>query len=147
MLVINKYEKALLFKPAFMRFLWLIIVVLNWILPLRKDYVWDFSVFRLIMTVVWTYGMLTATGVLCINTYVVENGMILYEQNTSPVIVALGLTRIFQSVYYVVLKADSINWIVLLLLVVIDVVYLFIILLDKSSYGYALEEKEKFYKF
>lgn len=144
---INKYEKSLLFKPILIRFLWFVIVALNWILPLNKDLTWHFSVFRVITSVIWTYGMLTSTGVLCINTHVHENGMILYEQNTSAVTIAVGLSRIFQAVYYFVLRKAIINWPVLFMLVIFDIVFLFILILDKGAYGYAIEEQEKTYKF
>lgn len=145
--IINKYEKSLMFKPAFIRFLWIVIVALNWVLPLRQDYVWNFSLFRVIITIIWTYGMLTATGVLCVNTHVRENGMILYEQNTSAVITSLGIMRILQVVYYALLRRTTVSWTIFIVLTVLDVVYLLIIILDKSSYGYAVEEKEKIYKF
>lgn len=144
---INKYEKSLLFKPILIRFLWLVILALNWILPLNKDFNWNFSIFRVLISIIWTYGMLTSTGILCQNTHVHENGMIIYEQNTSVVIMAIGLSRIFQLVYYFILKRHVINWSVIILLIVFDIIYLLIIIMDKSSYGYAMEEKEKIYRF
>ena len=144
---INKYEKTLLFKPVLIRFIWFALVALNWILPLDKDFSWHFSLFRIVVTIIWTYGMLTATGHMCINTHVHENGMILYEQNTSIIIIGIGICRIIQSVFYLVFRQGVINWSIMALLIVFDVVYLLIIILDKSSYGYALEEEEKIYKF
>lgn len=142
----NKYEKAICFNLIVIRALGILIIILNWILPLSSTYKWEFSIFRLLVTLIYAYGILTSTGVLCINTRVKQGDMILFEQNVASVVLVLGLIRIAQAIYYFVLKRDIINWIVIAFLVVLDIVYLIITMVDKSNYGYALQEEEKVYK-
>lgn len=142
----NKYEKAICFNLIVIRTLGILVIILNWILPLAATYKWEFSVFRLIITGIYIYGILTSTGILCINTRVKQDDMVLFEQNVSLVVLLLGLTRIAQAIYYFVLKKDVVNWIVVAFLVVLDIVFMIITMIDKSNYGYALQDEEKIYK-
>lgn len=142
----NKYEKAINFNPIVIRTLGILIIVLNWILPLAATYKWEFSVFRLIISGIYVYGILTSTGILCINTRVKQDDMVLFEQNVSIVVLLIGLTRIAQAVYYFVLKKNVVNWIIIAFLVALDIIFLIIAMMDKSNYGYAIQDEEKIYK-
>ena len=145
MIIVNKYEKNIMFKVTLIKVFCGALLYLNWLLPFSVTGKWQFSVFRIFSTISVILGLLAATGRMCINTYRIENGMTIFEQNTAPLIMVAGLTRIAQVLYYILAKR-SVNWPIIIFLIVMDVICIAIILLDKASYGYGLEEEEKIYR-
>ena len=56
----------------------------------------------------------------------------------------IGILRVFQFAYYFMLKQARINWVRFSVLIVIDVIYVMILLLDKARYGYAKKDVEDY---
>lgn len=133
----NRYEKSILFKLNVAKVLYVIVAIVNLAMPLYNDLKWTFSIFQLIVCVIWLFGMLAAIGIFCTNTHEIKGDVVIYEQNTSPVIIALGICRIIEAFYYYVFHQDEINWIAYGILIFIDLFYLIFILIDKANYEYA----------
>lgn len=139
---VNTYERNILNKLKFVQFAGIVVIAINWLLP-SNNAGWRFNVFNVVITLVWIFGILVASGYFCRNTFEEDDDLIIYEQNTTPLIVAVFLARICEIGFNYVFAKNSFNWKTLVITVVIDIIYLAIILMDKSNYGYALEKKSK----
>ena len=78
------------------------------------------------------------------STHEFRDGAELFEQRTSLPIMLIGILRVFQFAYYFMLKQAKINWVRFSVLIVIDVIYVMILLLDKARYGYAKKDVEDY---
>lgn len=135
----NKYEKSILFVPQVIKILTLIVCIGNLVAPIYNGFRWHFSLFQIAISGVWIFAGMTATGKCCRNLHIVEDGVMLYEQNLSPVVILLGIIRIVETVYYLLLHRSDMSWFMLGILVVIDVLFLIFLYMDKIHYGYAKE--------
>ena len=120
----NKYEKSLMFNITVMKIGFAIIALVNLFFPVYKDEVFQFSLFQIGAVGIWFFGMLGGMGYL----------------NQSIPIVQIGLLRIFEVMFYVILRLDRVNWWAFLIFIILDVAYLVFLLLDKANYSYEYEE-------
>jgi hypothetical protein len=84
----------------------------------------------------WVYGLLSHLGYFKRQVSADEDGKIKYE--VSVPIVQIGLIRMAQAGYYLLRKL-SVNWVVFIILIALDVIYVAFILLDKANYYYESE--------
>jgi len=136
---VNKYERSILFVPQVTKALALVICGLNLVAPLYRGFAWHFSVFQILAVAIWIFAALTATGHFCKNLHTEQDGMMLYEQNLSPVVILIGLNRIIEVAYYFLFRRVNIQWAMIGFLVVVDVFFLIFLYVDKMHYGYAKE--------
>lgn len=132
----NRYEKSILLMPKVITVLFVLICVINFILPIFDR--WTFNLFRFVC-LGWIPAWLGSIGILVNNTGIVENGIELQEQVINPSIIIVGIVRVIQVVYYFLTAVNSVRWVSIIALIVIDLIYLAIIILDKVRYGYGRE--------
>lgn len=142
----NKYEKAILFKVQMLRVVSIILIILNLAAPLGLNFTWKFSLFQLLETFILIFGGLTSSGYFCINTYKEEEDVVIYEQNTSALLIAFTILRLLEFLYYFTVAKNTINFTMLLILTGLDLLYMIFLFIDKASYGYAVEKTEKILK-
>jgi len=131
----NKYEKSIMFRPMLMKVLFVIIAVLNVGITLNTEKGWTFNLFQFVIVGVWFYATLCALGHFCIPANVIQGDMELYEARTP--IMPLGFIRIVECGFHWVVNPKTFNWKLFLIVIGVDLFFLFFLLLDKSSYGYA----------
>lgn len=140
----NKYEKSILFIPQVLKALYVIILGVNLFMPISSDGKWGFSLFQIAACIIHFIGLLAGIGYLIVSTHEFRDGAELFEQRTSLPIMLIGILRVFQFAYYFMLKQAKINWVRFSVLIVIDVIYVMILLLDKARYGYAKKDAEDY---
>ena len=121
-------------------FLCIAIIVCNLFLPLYSNKVVNVNLFEFIIIGLWIFGTISHHGYFLQQTSHNEDGVITYESRLP--IVQIGLVRIFQIIYYLIRKV-KISWVVLLILIALDVIYIAFILLDKSNYYYETKEEDE----
>ena len=89
---------------------------------------------NLVVIGIWIKGFLGSLGVVKVFLSEDEDGVIVYD--TPVPFLGVGIVRVVEVVYYIVLRRLSINWSVLGGLVLVDVLYTVVLLFDKSSYYY-----------
>ena len=140
----NKYEKSILFIPQALKAFYVVILCVNLFLPLGSDGKIGFSLFQVAACIIHFVGLLAGIGYLLVSTHEFRDGAELFEQRTSLPIMLIGILRVFQFLYYLLLRQGKINWIMFAILIALDVVYVTILLLDKARYGYAKRNVEDY---
>ena len=135
----NKYEKSIRAMPQILKVLFAIFCMLNLAIPLSNDGIWKFSVFQILICIIYFVGLLAGLGILITDTQVRKGDVEIYEQNTSPVIIGLGILRIIEGLFNFIFRRHSFNWKYFSFLIVIDLIYIMFLLIDKARYGYAKE--------
>lgn len=120
----NKYEKSMMFNLTIMKVGFVIILITNLLLPIYKDTYFQFSLFQGVAVCIWLYGLLTGLGY--------------FNQNTP--ILAISILRIAEAGYYAILHLQRTNWIIFMIFIILDVIYLSFLLVDKANYRYETEE-------
>lgn len=138
----NKYEKGVLFKLSVIKITTFTIIFLNMFLPIYSDYHWRFNFFQLIAVLIYVYASLSALGYILVETTddnkEVTIGMKVYTTVTP--ILPLFMNRIMQVFIYALLLRGRLNWRMMLVLYMIDIIYLALLLFDKANYGYMKED-------
>lgn len=133
------YERNILNKLKLIQAIGVIVIIINWLLPSTIEG-WRFNLFDVAVSLVWLFGILVVSGHFCKNTFIEDEDLIIYEQNTTPVIISLAVTRMCEAGFNYIFARAMFNWKMFAIAVVIDVIYLAMILMDKGHYGYALEK-------
>lgn len=120
----NRYEANIMVNTFFMKIIYCVILVVNAALPFYKNWNWHFSLFQLIVVVIWFIGLLGGLGYL----------------NQYTPILPLGVTRIIQLGSYLLFKRAIINWIVIGVYLALDLFFLLFLLFDKANYYYETVE-------
>lgn len=120
----NKYESNIMANTLIMKIFYVIIVIVNMALPYYKDWHWTFSIFQFAIVIIWFFGLLGGLG---------------YFNQTTPIL-PLGISRIIQVGVYLLFKFKQINWAVIGVFILLDVIYLVFLLFDKANYYYETEE-------
>lgn len=138
----NKYEKGVLFKLSVIKITTFTIIFLNMFLPIYSDYRWRFNFFQLTAVLIYVYASLSALGYILVETTddnkEVTIGMKVYTTVTP--ILPLFMNRIMQVFIYALLLRGRLNWRMMLVLYMIDIIYLALLLFDKANYGYMKED-------
>ena len=114
------------------RVLFLIIVVFNFALPLYSTKRFNTFILQFVIEGLWLYGILSQSGYFKIPVSDDLDNTVHYEFNIP--FLAVGLLRIVETGYFYLTKRDVMNWKVFLTLVVMDVVFTALLLVDKSHY-------------
>lgn len=133
----NKYEKSILFIPQVLKALYVIILCVNLFLPLGTDGKLGFSLFQVAACVIHFIGLLAGIGYLVVSTHEYRDGAELFEQRTSLPIILIGILRVGQLLYYLMFRAGKIKLSMFAVLIILDVIFVAILLIDKGHYGYA----------
>lgn len=120
----NKYESNIMANTLIMKIFYVIIVIVNMALPYYKDWHWTFSIFQFAIVIIWFFGLLGGLG---------------YFNQTTPIL-PLGISRIIQVGVYLLFKFKQINWAVIGVFILLDIIYLVFLLFDKANYYYETEE-------
>ena len=120
----NQYENSILANTIIMRIFFIVIALVNGLLPYTKDFTWNFSIFQLIIIVAWFFNLLGGLGYF----------------NQATFILPVGITRIIQILVYLLLKFRKINWWIIGVYVFLDIIYLVFLLFDKANYTYITVE-------
>ena len=131
----NKYEKAMMFRPMLMKVLFVVVAVLNLALPMKVEKDWYLDLFQLVMVGIWLYATVCALGYFCIPTNVVQGDMELYEVRTP--ILPWVFVRLSEGGFRWAFSLTTFNWKFFGIALLGDVIFLFFLLMDKSNYGYA----------
>lgn len=115
------------------------IVLGNLFLPLYPGKYLNTNLFQFAVIAMWIFGLLSHLGYVKRQVSASEDGIVEYE--TIIPIVPLGFTRIAQCIYYVIRK-PKISWVMLIILIGLDALYVAFLLWDKSNYYYESEMKE-----
>lgn len=123
--------------PVFLRLaqiIFVVLVIINFVLPLRSDHSAGFNVFNFIIIVLWVYALLSSLGFVKKIAKQDEDGIIEYD--TTIPIAPVGIVRAIEFGYYMLLKHNVFLYKNFIILVILDITYLILLLIDKSSYCY-----------
>ena len=136
----QKDNGMLSFFLTFSKIIYTIVVLFNLFVPLFDAKLGvNVNVFQIAVIVIWTYGMLCSLGYFK-KVVSKSNGVCKYE--ISIPIVPLGIVRILEGMFYAFLSEVVINWKMFIACIAVDVIYLLLILMDKSNYYYMSVEEE-----
>ena len=110
-----------------------IIAISNLLLPLCNGAWLHPDFFQIGLILVWLYGMLCSLGYFKREVYSDNKDTVQYEIYVP--IVPIGFLRVGQALFYVLTK-KNIDLTVLCILIVLDLLYIVLILMDKSNYYY-----------
>lgn len=116
------------------KIIYIILVVLNIVLPTLQSDRFGFGFWQVAVTIIWTYGILSSMGYFKKIVSQDEDGKI--EYMTSVPFLQVGIARVLQLLYSMWrLRSEFIlkNYIIL---VAFDVALAVVLLLDKSTYCY-----------
>ena len=136
--IIYEDNKSLRFMMRLSVFMFVITLLLNVIAPIQNR-IFHPDFFNLLVIGFWIYGLLSSLGYF--KKPVLKEGN-RTEYITAIPIVQIGLVRLVQALWHwFVMHGDiQIGWFIAL--IVIDIAYIMILLLDKSSYYYESVERE-----
>ncbi len=121
---LTKYEKEMLLNLNIIKGVAVLIVMVNFLLPVFQKGIGFNSVFQWIIVAVHIKTLGNAVGI--------------FEQKVP--ILSIGFLRIFEIGIHSIFKFNPINWSFFLIILVIDFVYLFLLFIDKQSYEYIVED-------
>lgn len=123
--------------PIFLRLaqiIFVVLVIINFVLPLRSDRSAGFNVFNFIIVILWVYALLSSLGFVKKIAKQDEDGVIEYD--TTIPIAPVGIFRAVEFGYYMLFKHNVFLYKDFIILVILDITYLILLLIDKSSYCY-----------
>lgn len=118
---LNKYEKEVMFNTYLIKAAFVIGIVLNMILPVYSTTAGFKSILQYVVLFSYCYGLLHAMGI--------------FRGQKIPVL-QLGFTRLAQVVGRLFIKNNPIAWQYYGILLALDVLYLYLLFVDKSGYCY-----------
>lgn len=107
-----------------MKILYVIILIVNLGIPYYKNWSWHFSIFQVLIVIFWFFGLLGGLG---------------YFGQATP-IVQIGIIRIVQCGSYLLFKIRVVNWVMIGIFILLDIVFLLFLLFDKANYSYEVVE-------
>ena len=122
----NKYESNIMVNTVIMKVFYVVIVLVNLLLPYHRDWHWSFSIFQLAIVITWFFGLMGGLGY--------------FNQNTP--ILPLGIIRILQIGLYLLFKHKAVNWIIIGIYLALDATFLLFLLFDKANYEYVEENRD-----
>lgn len=122
----NKYEKNIMANTNIMKITYVVISLVNMLLPFYKDWHWRFSIFQLVIVIIWFFGLLGGLG---------------YFGQATPIL-PIGIVRIVQIGAYMLFRLREVNWYVIGVYVILDIIFLAFLLFDKATYVYEIVEEE-----
>jgi hypothetical protein len=124
----NKYEKSLMFNVELMKIIFYVLAALNLLLPL-------FQPISLGITSAFQWFIIAA------HAYGLAHGLGVFEGQKTPII-QVGLLRIVEVAWYRYISGSHINWLIFVVLLFVDVLFVAVLLLDKNTYAYEKVSKE-----
>jgi hypothetical protein len=121
---LNKHEKELLVNQDIMRGVFVVLLVLNFVLPiLSPTGIGIGSIFQWAIVLIHFYGLLNGLGQIL---------------GQKVPLVAVALVRIAQVVWYQLIPIGftSLNWPIFTIVLIIDFLFVLVLYLDKSRYYY-----------
>lgn len=118
-----------MFNTKLMKVFYIVLVIANLFVPLKKStggYVFSISIFNIIALGILFYALLIGLG---------------YFRHNIPFL-WLGVLRIVQGLYKFLIHPENFNWYGFLILVLMDVFFIFFLLMDKRNYSYVEEEDD-----
>lgn len=122
--VLSKYEKEMLLNLNIIKGVAVLLVMVNFLLPVFQKGIGLNDFFQWIIVGVHIKTLGNALGI--------------FEQKVP--ILSIGFLRIAEIIIHSVFKFNPINWSFFLIVLVIDFVYLFLLFIDKQSYEYIVED-------
>lgn len=136
---VTEYEKSLKLFLHVSKIIFVILTAINIALPIVKTRAFIIIVCKIIIISVWGYACLSSLGyckkVISEKDYA---GRVRYE--TSVPFLPIAFLRIFEAFYLFVFRSGEVNWKNLAICIIADVVYLLLLLIDKSRYYYESAE-------
>ena len=126
-------NKSMLFFLKLSVVLYVCIALVNTFTSMDKSRLLGFSIFGLIASGIWSLGLLSSLGIIK-HVETTEDGKTIYK--TSIPIGKIGVLRIAEVFYYVMFHKSTFNLTVFLVTLALDVLYVLILLFDKSRYYY-----------
>lgn len=121
---LTKYEKEMMLNLNIIKWVAVLIVMVNFLLPIFQKGIGVNSIFQWIIVAVHIKTLGNAVGI--------------FEQKVP--ILSIGFLRIFEIGIHSIFKFNPINWSFFLIILVIDFIYLFLLFIDKQSYEYIVED-------
>lgn len=118
---LNKYEREVMFNTYLIKACVVVALILNLILPVYSKTIGFKSILQWFVLGTYIYGLLNALG---------------YCRGQKIPLLPLGAFRILQIVSRIVLKSNPIAWQFFGILLALDVLFIYLLFMDKSSYCY-----------
>lgn len=119
-----------MFNTKLMKIFYAGLVLGNLFIPMKKGsdgYTFSISIFNIIALVIMFYAMLIGLG------YFKQNIPFLW----------VGVLRIVQGIYKFLIHPEAFNWYGYLALVLVDVFYIFFLMMDRRNYSYVEEDADE----
>ena len=119
-----------MFNTKLMKIFYAGLVLGNLFIPMKRGnggYTFSISIFNMIALVIMFYAMLIGLG------YFKQNIPFLW----------LGVLRIVQGIYKFLIHPEAFNWYGYLALVLMDVFYIFFLMMDRRNYSYVEEDADE----
>ena len=113
-----------------MKVFYAILVLGNIFIPLKRGtdgYTFSISIFNIIALFILFYALLIGLG---------------YFRHNIPFL-WLGVLRIVQGLYKFLIRSEYFNWYGFLILILMDVFFIFFLMMDRRNYSYVEEEAEE----
>ena len=119
-----------MFNTKLMKIFYAGLVLGNLFIPMKRGrggYTFSISIFNIIALVIMFYAMLIGLG------YFKQNIPFLW----------VGVLRIVQGIYKFLIHPEAFNWYGYLALVLMDVFYIFFLMMDRRNYSYVEEDADE----
>lgn len=121
---LNKYEKEMMLNLYVLRGIYILLILVNLVLPIFSKSIGFKDLFQWIIIGVHTKAQLNAWG---------------YFEQGIPIL-SIGFLRIGQIAFHSFIGSNPINWSFYVIVLLVDFAYLFLMFIDKSSYEYRKDE-------
>ncbi|GAA0101605.1 hypothetical protein UT300012_23200 [Paraclostridium bifermentans] len=122
---LNKYEKQMMLNLYVLRGIYILLVLVNLVLPIFSKSLGFQDIFQWIIIGVHTKGQLNAWG--------------FFTQKVPTL--SVGFLRIGQIAFHSFIGSNHINWSFYIIVLLVDFAYLFLMFIDASSYEYRKDEE------
>lgn len=119
-----------MFNTKLMKIFYVGLALGNLFIPMKRGnggYTFSISIFNMIALVIMFYAMLIGLG------YFKQNIPFLW----------VGVLRIVQGIYKFLIHPEAFNWYGYLALVLMDVFYIFFLMMDRRNYSYVEEDADE----
>lgn len=140
-----RYTKSIKVLQHTATMIFVVLFAVNIVLPVKKDDVINANVFTFATLLLWTVTVLSANGYLKKVDYV-HDGKVVYR--TFLPVFQVAIVRAIEIGYYFIREREQFRPKVFWIDVVFDVLFVIVLLLDKSRYYYeAVESEDKNEKY
>jgi hypothetical protein len=130
---LNKYDKAILFNPKLLKIIFLAIVLLNLFMPLFSPASMGYkNFFQWYIIVVHAVGLTYALGG-------VKNIISLTSQHIP--FVHIFVIRCLEVLWHTLVSSTKFNWMPLLMVLILDLLFIVLLFMDKREYRYEIERE------